>query len=135
MKAISVRQPWANLIAHGIKTVETRTWRTFYRGSLLICAGQSIDKNSGSIIRCPSQYISKEPQGVGLAICRLDDCVEMKPHHENDACCPCFPGLFAWILSDVRPILPFPVRGQLGLFEVEMPEDRRSAHPEQLGLF
>lgn len=36
--ALSVRQPWADRIARGIKTIELRTWRTNYRGPLLICA-------------------------------------------------------------------------------------------------
>lgn len=36
MKAISIKQPWASLIAHGIKDVENRTWATKYRGTILI---------------------------------------------------------------------------------------------------
>lgn len=27
MKAISIKQPWASLIAHGIKDIENRTWK------------------------------------------------------------------------------------------------------------
>jgi len=38
MKTLSVRQPWATLICSGIKTVENRTWKTDYRGKLLIHA-------------------------------------------------------------------------------------------------
>ena len=40
MKAVSVKQPWASLIAEGNKTIETRTWPTNYRGDLLICASK-----------------------------------------------------------------------------------------------
>jgi len=36
MKALSVKQPWANKIASGEKTIEVRTWYTHYRGPLLI---------------------------------------------------------------------------------------------------
>ncbi|HHY88739.1 MAG TPA: ASCH domain-containing protein, partial [Chloroflexi bacterium] len=43
MKALSVRQPWAWLIAQGYKTVENRTWATNYRGPLLIHAGKKPD--------------------------------------------------------------------------------------------
>lgn len=39
MKALTIRQPWASLIAHGVKTIETRSWRTHYRGPLAIHAG------------------------------------------------------------------------------------------------
>lgn len=35
MTAISLKQPWAQLILDGVKTIETRKWRTNYRGDLL----------------------------------------------------------------------------------------------------
>lgn len=41
MKALTVRQPWASLIALGVKTVETRSWSTKYRGPLAIHAGMT----------------------------------------------------------------------------------------------
>ncbi len=44
MKALSIKQPWAYLIAAGIKDVENRTWKTNYRGKFLIHAPQTIDK-------------------------------------------------------------------------------------------
>lgn len=39
MKALTIRQPWASLIAAGVKTIETRSWSTRYRGPLAIHAG------------------------------------------------------------------------------------------------
>jgi len=44
MKVISIQQPFATLIAEGYKEFEFRTWRTHYRGELLIHASKSIDK-------------------------------------------------------------------------------------------
>ena len=38
MKVLSVRQPYASLICYGIKKAENRTWKTDYRGKLLIHA-------------------------------------------------------------------------------------------------
>lgn len=38
MKALSIKQPWASLIAHGIKDIENRTWRTHFRGKIFIHA-------------------------------------------------------------------------------------------------
>lgn len=38
MKALSIKQPWASLIAHGIKDIENRTWRTHFRGKIYIHA-------------------------------------------------------------------------------------------------
>lgn len=36
MKALSIKQPWASLIAHGIKDKENRTWKTNFRGRIYI---------------------------------------------------------------------------------------------------
>lgn len=35
MKALTIKQPWASLIVHGIKDIENRTWRTDYRGPVI----------------------------------------------------------------------------------------------------
>jgi len=45
MKAISIRQPWAGLIALGIKDIEIRSWNTNYRGPILIHAAKKIDND------------------------------------------------------------------------------------------
>lgn len=103
MKAISIRQPWANMIRTGEKTIETRTWSTEFRGDLLIAS---------------SKRPNIHPAGYALAIARLVDCRPMRKEDEAAACCEIYPGAFAWVLDDLRPITPFPVRGQLGLFDV-----------------
>lgn len=46
MKAVTIIQPWATLIALGAKTLETRSWPTKYRGPLAIHAGQKVDKKA-----------------------------------------------------------------------------------------
>src|SRR6516162_5122896 len=40
MKVLSVQQPWASLIVHGLKRCETRGWATLYRGALAIHAAR-----------------------------------------------------------------------------------------------
>ena len=45
MKAFSIKQPWASLIAHGIKDIKNRTWRTHFRGKIYIHASA---KQAGS---------------------------------------------------------------------------------------
>lgn len=42
MKALSIRQPWAWLIANGYKDIENRSWRTNYRGPVLIHASAAM---------------------------------------------------------------------------------------------
>ncbi|OPC36171.1 ASCH domain-containing protein [Elizabethkingia miricola] len=37
-KALSIKQPWASLIAEGIKDIENRTWKTNFRGRIFIHA-------------------------------------------------------------------------------------------------
>ena len=41
MKALTILQPWASLIACGAKKIETRSWGTKYRGPLAIHAGKN----------------------------------------------------------------------------------------------
>lgn len=108
IKAISVKQPWANLIASGEKTIETRTWATDYRGELLIVS---------------SKAPAIQPAGFALAIVRVVDCRLMCRRDEMAACCPVYEGAFSWVLAGIRRIKPFPVRGQLGLYDVELPAD------------
>lgn len=110
MKALSIKQPWANLIAEGQKTIETRTWSTPYRGDLLIVSSKSP---------------KIEPAGFALAIARLIQCRPMIHFDQVEACCDWYPGAFAWVLADIRKIELFPVRGQLGLFEIDMPPSGR----------
>lgn len=45
-KALSVKQPWAELIALGIKDIENRTWKTKFRGRVYIHASKVKDTNS-----------------------------------------------------------------------------------------
>jgi hypothetical protein len=45
MKTITIKQPFAYLICSGIKDVENRTWKTNFRGRVLIHATAKFDKN------------------------------------------------------------------------------------------
>ena len=95
MKALSIRQPWASLIASGKKTVETRTWETKYRGPILICAGKTW------FVKACADHLGQGPGellGVALAIVELYDIKTMAPEHEAAAMVASRPGLFAWYL-------------------------------------
>ncbi len=43
MKVITIKQPFATLIVEGLKEYEFRSWKTKYRGEILIHAGKSVD--------------------------------------------------------------------------------------------
>lgn len=103
MKGLSVKQPWANLIASGRKTIETRNWSTNYRGPILIVS---------------SKTPAIAPAGYALAIATLRDCRPMLRLDERSACCRIYPSAYAWILDDITAITPFPVKGMLGLFNL-----------------
>lgn len=105
MKAISVKQPWANMIATGEKTIETRTWSTDFRGEILIVSSKDPDI---------------PPAGCAVAVATLVDCRPMSVLDEPAALCRKYPNAVAWVLEDIRRIkTPFPVQGQLKLFEVD----------------
>jgi len=46
MKTLSIRQPWAELIIQGRKTLELRTWTVKYRGPLAIHASQTVEREA-----------------------------------------------------------------------------------------
>ena len=50
MKALTIRQPWADAIVHGTKRTENRTWKTTHRGPVLIHAGVAYDPMGRFII-------------------------------------------------------------------------------------
>ena len=52
MKVITIKQPFATLIAEGLKRYEFRTWKTKYRGDVFIHAGKSIDKKAMEKFEC-----------------------------------------------------------------------------------
>jgi hypothetical protein len=124
-KALSVRQPWASLIACGLKTIEIRTWSTTHRGQLYIHAAKSLDEFAMNRFQ-----LEAPPRGALLGTVNLVK-VELftaelwnefaDKHLDNGAFTP---GFYAWHFEDARP-LPEPIlyRGDLSLFpvNVEMP--------------
>lgn len=103
-KAICVKEPWASLIAGGLKTIETRKWSTRFRGPLVICSSKS-KKGTGS--------------GMAIAIADLVDCRPMTAEDWQAAKCDPYPRAFAWVLQNIRRLDdPFPIAVRLGLFDI-----------------
>lgn len=108
MKAISIQQPWANMIASGEKTIETRTWSTEYRGEIVIVSSKKPDI---------------PPAGFALAVATLVECRPMSVLDEPAAQCRKTPKAVAWVLDNIRRIKkPFPVQGELGVFDLDVTE-------------
>lgn len=116
MKALSVKQPWAELIASGRKTIELRTWARGHRGELLIVSGLRFDARAAAVD-------VDGPRGVAVCVVEL---VDVRAAHPSDSEAAYFPvpadasGVFAWVLANPRRLMPRPVRGVLGLFNVDL---------------
>lgn len=109
MLALSVKQPWASLIAVGQKTIEVRTWRTEYRGPLLICASAKPDSRR---IALPFEV---GPLGMCLCIVDLVDIREGTARDQRHALVNAV-GKYCWVLRNPRLVEPIPIKGRLGLF-------------------
>lgn len=72
MKAITIKQPFASLIAAGLKEYEFRTWKTNYRGEIFIHAGKSVDQEAMMRFK---NYDLTYPTGCVIARAVLTDCV------------------------------------------------------------
>ena len=114
MKAISLKNPWAGWVYHGRKTIETRKWKTNYRGDLLICCSKTFDKNVPEGKYNPECYIT----GKAICVVELYDIVKMTEEHQMKAMCKIYDGAFAWRLRNVRKIKPVDISGQLSIFEI-----------------
>jgi hypothetical protein len=64
MKTITEKQPWGSLIVEGVKDIENRTWKTNFRGRVLIHAGSSWDKSLAEL--CLSDPIKQNLERLGL---------------------------------------------------------------------
>ena len=74
MKAITIKQPYATLIAEGLKEYEFRTWKTKYRGEILIHAGKGVDQEA---MKRFAHLNLEYPSGCIIAKATLADCVEI----------------------------------------------------------
>jgi len=135
MKTLTIKQPWAWLIAEGIKDIENRTWKHNYRGPIAIHAGKSNSDLKWSIIKevdallmgsgvaLPSIASLKEEQGEIIAIANLTAIfskVEDNPW--------AIPGQYHWQLKDAKRIAPIKAKGTLGLWDFPLPLDISSLY-------
>ena len=72
MKVITIKQPWATLITKGYKEYEFRTWKTKYRGDILIHAGKGIDKKA---MHRFEDLKLEYPTGCIIAKAKITDCI------------------------------------------------------------
>jgi hypothetical protein len=111
MKVLSIRQPWAALIVHGMKDIENRSWATRYRGPVLVHASQRSSATPLDDIarRLGVEFPALElPRGGIVGVTEIVDCT-------NSHASPWFEGEFGFVLSASQLIPFFPWKGALGL--------------------
>ena len=122
MKALTVRQPWAQLIVEGYKEYEFRSRKINYRGKILIHAGKTIEKNEAKRF---CGYNLTYTQGAIIGEATIEDCILVddefnkkltimnpvvygKNNHANT---------YAWKLTNIKKYKkPIEAKGQLGLW-------------------
>lgn len=126
MKVISLKEPYATLIQKKHKRIETRSWKTSYRGELYIHASKSI--MSDPVTKYAYQYVEKKDLQCGyiIAKCKLVDCIEMteewireiKENNPKEYQLGIYEvGRYAWILEEIEEIQPIPANGKLNIWD------------------
>lgn len=128
MKALSLHQPYASLVAAGLKTIETRPRRTSHRGPLLIVSTLQLDAEAWKALRFTRfrelndfveklglPYATALPLGRALAVVDVLDCRPLLPEDEPAAWFYA-PQRYAWTLGPPRRVKELRVRGMQGLY-------------------
>ncbi len=117
MKVITVKQPFATLIAEGFKEYEFRTWYTHYRGEILIHAGKGIDQEAMKRY----EYLHLQyPTGC----IPIDDSMRKKLKDQNPMVYhgiiknPDWHG-YGFQLENIQKLKPIFIKGKLGLWNYD----------------
>jgi hypothetical protein len=139
IKAISLWEPWASLMAYGAKICETRSWSTSHRGPLAIQAAKRWALPQREFCRHPRVRKRLEAAGIfapdllprGMLVAVVDLVDVVSTDDLRDILSPdelCFgdysPGRFVWVTDPaklVRLSPAIPCIGHQGLFEVPLP--------------
>ena len=126
MKVLSIKEPYATLIKEKVKKIETRSWKTSYRGELYIHASVSkVTKENKELI----PFIKDKNYSYGQIIYKvnLKDCIKMtkewieklkKDNYQEYICGEYKEGRYAWILDDLE-VLAYPIYsiGRLNIWD------------------
>ena len=127
MKVLSIKEPFATLICNGKKRIETRSWKTNYRGELYIHA--SLSKMGKDVLNRDElmEVLDNDEVSYGNIICKcnLVDCIYMtkefvediKKDHQEYICGEYSEGRYAWVLDDIEVLdKKIPAKGKLGIW-------------------
>lgn len=121
-KALSVNQPYAGLIAAGIKTIELRKTDRKYRGQLLICSTVNPKtKEPGQTLAFVDLYATKKVSDLTPE--------ELTNAQVSNKVLERFKDGYAWFLRNPKRVIEFPMKGQLGIFELIYTKDTIIEYP------
>lgn len=127
MKALTIKQPWATLIMQGDKRFEFRSWKTNFRGDVLIHAGKGLDKEA--VVRLKKYLPDELPMGKILGKVTITDCVPMSDEFakmlskENSDIYTShsFSNNYGFQIENVKVFdTPIDAKGQLGFWNIEL---------------
>lgn len=114
--ALSIKQPWAALLVHGLKTIEVRRWATARRGRVLIHAARIPDaRKQGWRLVTPEIQPTTELRGGIIGVAELRDCIRYpnleqfkadQERHRNDPDWFLPPCLYGFLFANMEK-LPF----------------------------
>lgn len=129
MKVLSLTEPCATLIKEKKKLIETRSWKTSYRGELYIHASSTKIPKEWRENKELMNLVNDIPLNYGNIICKckLVDCIYMtqefiekiKENHQEYICGIYEVGRYAWILKNIEVIKPISTKGHLGVWNYE----------------
>lgn len=125
MKCLTIKQPWASLIIDGYKKYEFRSWKTNYRGKILIHAGKNLEKD---MLNRFQDYQLDYELGAIIGEAELTDCilVDNKFQEQLIKVNPTVYGrrnhveTYAWKLENIKKYdKPIYINGKLGLWNYD----------------
>lgn len=127
MKVLSLIEPFATLIQEKKKKIETRSWKTDYRGDMYIHASRTRPSKKDLENEELMFLVENKNMNFGNIICKcnLVDCIYMteeyvekmkKDNYKEYICGGYKEGRYAWILENIELIKPIKAKGQLNIW-------------------
>jgi hypothetical protein len=124
MKALSFRQPWAELVLQGRKTMDVRTYTTDYRGRIAIHAAQQVEREAAL---AHDLHPDSLPTGGVVGTVEVVDIIPLDEDHyaqhvdDHLAGRSYRPGMVGWVLAAPERLPEMiAVAGRRRLFEVDL---------------
>lgn len=128
MKVLTIIEPFAAHIKENRKKIETRSWKTNYRGELYIHAASKKIPKEWKNNHDYMKTITKLNYGKIICKCKLVDCIFMteefienlkKDNYQEYLLGIYEVGRYAWVLDEVETIDEIHTKGHLRIWDYE----------------